>query len=77
MCASGDVGERVRVGRVLPEELDCLDRLPDEVERRLGVELVPREAKLAKALEVFSRASDANDRLLLLWVRLVELEWWW
>jgi hypothetical protein len=55
-----------------------LDRLPDEVaERRLGVELVPREAKLAKALDVFSRASDASDRLLLLCVRLVELEWWW
>lgn len=56
---------------------DCFDRLPDDVaERRLGVEFVPREAKLARALDVFSRASEANDRLLLLGVRLVELEWW-
>lgn len=54
---------------------DCLDRLPEDVaDRRLGVEFVPREAKLAKALDVFSLAREASERLLLLCVRLVELE---
>lgn len=73
---SGEVGERGRLGR-MPEETECLDKLPDEVaDRRLGVELVPRAARLAKAFEVFSRAREARERLLLLWVRLVELEWW-
>ena len=74
-CSSCDVGERAVVAREAPADTNCLDRLPDDVaERRLGVELVPSEARLAKALDVFSRASDARDLLLLLCVRLVELE---
>ena len=77
-CNSEEVGERPSVGRRPPGAVDCFDRLPVEVaDRKLGVEPVPKDARLAKALDVFSRASDASDRLLLLWVRLVELEWWW
>jgi hypothetical protein len=37
---------------------------------------VPIEAKLAKALDVFSLASEASDRRLLVVATLVELVWW-
>ena len=48
-------------------DVDCFDRLPEDVaERRLGVEVVPMEAKFAKAFDVFSLANDASERLLLL-----------
>lgn len=78
VCRSGgEVGVRERLGREPPVE-EYLDRLPEEVaERRLGDEVVPMEAKLAKALEVFSLANDANERRLLLLVRLTEPVWWW
>lgn len=78
VCKSaGDVGERGRPGRTGPVEVDCLERLPDEVaERRLGVDVVPMEVKLAKALDVLSLAKEASERLLLLVARLVELLWW-
>lgn len=67
---------RDKLGRGRADEVEYLDRLPDEVaERRLGDEAVPKEAKLAKALEVFSRASDARERRLLLAVRLREPVW--
>lgn len=67
---------RDKLGRDKPVEVVYLDRLPDDVaERRLGDEAVPKEAKLAKALEVFSRASDARERRLLLAVRLREPVW--
>jgi hypothetical protein len=61
------VGERGRFGRTEPVTTDFLPRLPEDVaERRLGVDVVPMEAKLAKALEVFSLASVASERRLLL-----------
>lgn len=42
---------------------ECLDRLPDEgVERRELVVLPPIPDRLAKALEVFSRARVARER---------------
>ena len=67
VCNSEVVGERGRAGRGAPDDNDCLERLPEDVaERRLGEVPVPREAKLAKALEVFSRASEARERRLLL-----------
>jgi len=75
---SGDVGERGRLGRTEPVAVECLLRLPEDVaERRLGVDVVPMEARLAKAFDVFSRASEAKERRLRLWVILVELVWWW
>lgn len=47
--------------------MECLPKLPEEVaDRRLGVDVVPIEAKLANAFEVFSRASEASERRLLL-----------
>jgi len=74
VCRSaGEVGDRGKLGRVEAVEEEYLERLPEEVaERKLGDEAVPMEAKLAKALDVFSRASDASERLLLLVVRLME-----
>lgn len=55
-----------------------MERLPEEVaDRRAGEEVVAIAVRLAKALEVFSLASDARERLLLVRVRLVELLWWW
>jgi hypothetical protein len=72
---SGDVGDRGRFGRNPPAP-DCFERLPEDVaERRLGVVLDLSEARLAKADDVFSRASDARERRLLLCVRLTEFEW--
>lgn len=73
---AGDVGDRGKLGRTGPVAVDCLERLPDDVaERRPGVEVVPMEAKLAKALDVFSLAKAARERLLLFVERLMELLW--
>lgn len=45
----------------------CPERLPEEVvDLSVGDELDPMPARLARAVEVRSRASDANDLLLLL-----------
>jgi hypothetical protein len=47
--------------------VEYLLKLPEDVaERRVGVDVVPMEARLAKAFDVFSRASEAKERRLRL-----------
>ena len=58
--------------------LGGLERLlEDETVRREGLCEVPMEARLARAVDVLSRAKDANERRLRLRERLVEGEWAW
>ena len=45
--------------------LGCLERLlEEETLLREGLELVPMDARLARAVEVLSLANEANDRRL-------------
>ena len=49
----------------------------EDTVRREGVEFVPMDARLARAVEVLSRANEANDLRLRLREMLAEAEWLW
>lgn len=65
------LSNRERVKPVKPEVVavetprECFDRLPEETEERSEeLELIPMEVRVARALDVFSRARRASDRRL-------------
>ncbi len=68
-------GDRAYPGRTLEELLALLERLlDDEALRRVGEVGVPIAARLARAVDVRSRARAASERRLRFWERLVEVE---
>lgn len=73
--SDGEVGDLIWDGRLVDDEVGCLERLlEEETLRRVRGELDPMEARLARALEVLSRANEARERRLRLLETLVDAE---